>query len=275
MNLTVRLTRSILAGLVLLALSACGGGGGGGGGSTPAPTITGVAISPTSANLTTSQQQQFNATVTGTGSFSSAVTWSASGTGSVTSAGLYTAPSTAGSYTVTVTSVQDPTKSASAAVTVTSPIASSLTYIDPPSGTYKLVRDASSTATHLVLNLVGPASTQLSGVGFYLSADQTKVTWANVGTDKVASAAFSNTLQKTKVAGDVLQAGIYQKGTAAAVTTGASTVLAQVALNLKASVAPGGVTFTAPAGKAVIMNPPANPVVNTAITISLGTLTAN
>lgn len=67
---------------------------------------------------------QFTATVKGT--TNTAVNWSVdavtggnSTTGLITSSGLYTAPSQAGTHTVSATSVADPTKSASATVTVT------------------------------------------------------------------------------------------------------------------------------------------------------------
>jgi hypothetical protein len=75
-----------------------------------------VSISPTSAAVLTGGTQQFTATVTGTSN--TTVTWSANG-GSVSSSGLYTAPDSAGAYTVTATSATDSTKSASATVNVT------------------------------------------------------------------------------------------------------------------------------------------------------------
>ena len=81
----------------------------------PPPPVT-VAISPTTASLQTAGTQQFNATVAGT--TNTAVSWSATG-GTITTAGLYTAPNSAGTYTVTATSAADSTKSASATVTVT------------------------------------------------------------------------------------------------------------------------------------------------------------
>ena len=77
--------------------------------------VVAVTISPTSVSLLTGGTQQFSATVTG--SSNTAVTWSVTG-GSVSSTGLYTAPTTAGTYTVKATSVADTTKSASATVTV-------------------------------------------------------------------------------------------------------------------------------------------------------------
>jgi hypothetical protein len=74
-----------------------------------------ITISPTSATLAPGATQQFTATVTGTPD--TRVSWSASG-GSVTQAGLFTAPATAGQYTVTAASVAAPSKQASATVTV-------------------------------------------------------------------------------------------------------------------------------------------------------------
>ena len=85
---------------------------------TSAP-VVGVSVAPVTANLQTSQTRTFTATVTGTSNTS--VTWSVvepSG-GTVNTAGLYTAPGTAGTYHVRATSVADPTKSAQATVTVT------------------------------------------------------------------------------------------------------------------------------------------------------------
>ena len=82
-----------------------------------------VAMSPTSASLQTGQQTQFTATVSGT--TNTAVTWTSTG-GTVTSGGLYTAPSSNGSYTVSATSAADSTKSASAVITVSQPVSISV-----------------------------------------------------------------------------------------------------------------------------------------------------
>ena len=159
-------------------------------------------------------------------------------------------------------------------------IADRLDYTNPTSGTFTLVKNASSTPTHLVLDLMGPAGTQASGVGFYLSADTGKVTWTKVNSSDaefikngVFNLGSGTQLIKAKVAGNDLQAGVYQKGTTAApVTLTASSVLASVALDLKSNVPLGAVTFSAPSGKALLTNGSATPV---AITITPGTLQAN
>ena len=77
-----------------------------------------VTVSPSTASLQAGQQTQFTATVRGT--HNKAMTWTASG-GTVTSGGQYTAPSSAGTYTLTATSVTDSSKSASAVITVSQP----------------------------------------------------------------------------------------------------------------------------------------------------------
>ncbi len=108
--------------LFYLVCTSCGGGGSNGGGNNPppAPTITSVALVCNPTSVQVGQTSQCSPTVTGTGSFNSAVNWSAD-TGSITSAGLFTAPNTAIQITVkvTATSVQDPTKSNYANITVT------------------------------------------------------------------------------------------------------------------------------------------------------------
>jgi hypothetical protein len=87
------------------------------------PSQISITVSPNSSTLPSSGQQQFSATVSG--SSNTAVTWTTSG-GTVTTTGLYTAPPSAGTYTVTATSVADTTKSAAATVTVSTPVSVSL-----------------------------------------------------------------------------------------------------------------------------------------------------
>jgi len=115
------------AGLIVLML-ACGGGG-----VTPtqppSPTITSVTVAPNPATATIGTTMQFTATVSGTGHFNSAVTWSVtgpsawtSGVGSISSSGLYETPYPApATVTVTATSAQDTSKSGSVTVTLQPP----------------------------------------------------------------------------------------------------------------------------------------------------------
>jgi beta-lactamase superfamily II metal-dependent hydrolase len=84
--------------------------------SVSAPVSINVAVSPATASISAGGTQQFTATVTGT--TNTAVTWTCSG-GTASASGLFTAPTTSGSYTVTATSAADPSKSATAMVTVT------------------------------------------------------------------------------------------------------------------------------------------------------------
>jgi hypothetical protein len=83
---------------------------------TPQTVSVGVP-SPAGGFVTTSHTQVYTTVVTGASN--SAVTWSA--TGGSFAAATWTAPSTTGSYTITATSVADPTKSNTTTVTVVSP----------------------------------------------------------------------------------------------------------------------------------------------------------
>ncbi len=80
-----------------------------------------VTISPSAPSVSINGTQAFTATVKY--ATDTSVTWSVkegSTGGTITSAGVYTAPSTAGTYHVIATSVEDTTKSATAEVTVQS-----------------------------------------------------------------------------------------------------------------------------------------------------------
>ncbi|HEY1339874.1 MAG TPA: Ig-like domain-containing protein, partial [Bryobacteraceae bacterium] len=92
--------------------------------------VTGVqvGITPATATLQSGGQQTFTATVTG--SSNTAVTWSATG-GTISTAGGYTAGNVAGNFMVKATSVADPTRSASAAVTIQAPSVSVSVSVSP------------------------------------------------------------------------------------------------------------------------------------------------
>src|ERR1035437_9503531 len=89
-----------------------------------------ISISPTTVQLLIGGHQQFTATVTG--NTNTAVSWSVAGSGcsgaacgTISTSGLYTAPPAVPSpaqVSVTATSVADPTKSATAGVTILAPV---------------------------------------------------------------------------------------------------------------------------------------------------------
>lgn len=85
------------------------------------PTTVSVSITPASATLSPGGEQRFTATVTGPANTS--VTWTANG-GALAANGntvTYSAPADPGTYQVTAASVADPSKAASATVTVEPP----------------------------------------------------------------------------------------------------------------------------------------------------------
>ena len=78
-----------------------------------------VKITPTEADLSWLESLTFNLQVTGSPEAETGVTWSVDG-GTITGDGVYTAPKTDGTYTVTATSTFDTRKQSTAKVTVSS-----------------------------------------------------------------------------------------------------------------------------------------------------------
>lgn len=139
--------------------------------------------------------------------------------------------------------------------------ASALVYTEPASGSYQLRRSAAlSTATHLVLELVGPAATKGSGVVATFNADGAKVSWSKVAAADAGlvqnGAAFNlgaaPQILRARVAGDVLETVASQKGTASPVPL--DVPLLRVALDLKPAQAPGPVALGADAGKCQLLD---------------------
>ena len=257
--------------LVALAfLTACGGGGGGS--TPPAPTTYTVTfVAGTGGTLTGTATQ----TVT-SGSSATAVT-------AVPSTG-YTFTNWTGSGFTTSTANPLTVNNVTAGLTITANFTlipgATLAYTDPTTGTFQLKKNTTlSTATHLVLDLVGPAATTGSGVSAAFTVDTTKVSWANVATADAAGTyvqtggAFTlgaaPQALKGKVTVGVLQVTAAQKGYASPVAL--NTALLRVALDLKASQAPGAITLSANAGKAYYTDAAGN---ITATTVTVGTLAA-
>ena len=119
----------------------------------PAPSITGVTVSPSTATVNKGSTRQFTATVTGTGNYNTAVTWSISGNISrgttISATGILTVDSAenASVLTVTATAVGDTTKSASVVVTVQ--------YVEPAEG----VKIISPTADQTITVVEGDTAT--------------------------------------------------------------------------------------------------------------------
>lgn len=264
--------------LTLTFLVACGGGGGG---STPPPPVAPtISTQPVNQSVLAGATATFSVTATGTAPLT--YQWKKGGAaiaGATSSS--YTTPATVvgdsgASFTVTVTNSAGAITSSAATLTVT-PTAMVLAYTDPTTGTYQLKKNAAlSTATHLVLELVGPATTGC-GVSATFSADTTKVTWVDVPAGGTTTAFVANgtaftlgalpNILKGKVTGNVLQVAVAQKGIGSPVALNAP--LLRVALDLKAGLPTGTVTFTADAAKCQVLDGAGT---LSTITVTVGTL---
>ena len=162
------------------------------------------------------------------------------------------------------------------------PAATGLAYTDPATGTYKLVKNASSTGAHLVFDLLGPAAGTASGVSITLSADPARVTWVDVpagGTTAVLmqngtqfSLGSGTPIQKAKATAGVLQVTVAQKAPTAAASLNGP--LLRVALDFKAGtgLTQGSViTLSADAAKCQVLD---GTGAITPIAVAVGTLTA-
>ncbi|QRO01722.1 hypothetical protein JRI60_23205 [Archangium violaceum] len=199
-----------------------------------------ISLTPTSKTLSARESTSFTATVKGT--TRTGVTWSVGGgssRGTISNDGLYTAPSAAaGRFTVVATSVADPTKTASATVTV--PAATGISYEDPQGTGWRLVKNAAlSTDDRLVLDLLAPAGTAGRGVDLTLSADQPRASWAKLASgdsEYALNHAFDlgsgPQLFRSNAKDSTLLVGAFQKGTAAPAVSFTGPVLS-VALDLK------------------------------------------
>ena len=163
------------------------------------------------------------------------------------------------------------------ASTATSGTATTLSYTAPVSRGYRLVQNAASTSTHLVLDLVGADGAQAQGVTFNISCDGAKAAWSApiagaglVMNGKAFNLGTGVPLMKILATPSDVQAALYQKaGTPAASLQ--DQVLLTVALDLKPGAPKGPVALSGFRGAQI---QDANGIDQT-IAVAIGSLVAN
>jgi len=128
--------------------------------------------------------------------------------------------------------------------------ASALVYTDPTDTTqWRLVKNGTSTPTHLVLDLLAPAGTSGMGVTLVLTVDGTRAGWADAGQGAlVKPGSYQGTLaQRASLQGSALRILLSQVNPAPPIPYGTAPLLT-VALALNAGAATGPVACTATEG---------------------------
>jgi hypothetical protein len=220
-----------------------------------------VSILPAEQTLPTAGSLVFSARVTGT-TGNKAVTWSVEGgdaNGTITSAGVYTAPTTAGIYTVIATSVTDSTQKATATVTVQAVGVSTTPETDTidQGDTLALSANVTGTSTQAVTWSVegGNANGTITSSGVYTAPHK-------AGTYTVVATSVADGSKKAT-------ATLTVRDVAVAIAQGAQTIPTASSLSLTASVT--GTT----GNKAVTWSIEANDAANSKGTItSAGVYTA-
>ena len=153
--------------------------------------------------------------------------------------------------------------------------ATSLTYTNPTSGRFQLVKDSASSGGNLVLDLVCTDGTPVAGVSFSFTVDTNMATWTSTTAASVSSGTALNLgsvpqAASAKISGGELSGAVSQKGGGSPITPTATTVLAKVSLSLKSGVAPGAITMH-DSGKGAFM---AGTTVTNNVLITVGQLAA-
>lgn len=155
--------------------------------------------------------------------------------------------------------------------------ATGLSYAAPIASGYRLVADASSTPTQLVLNLMGPAGASARGVTVQLSCAADKTAWVAPGGSPTLAAPGSVfslgsgvPLLQCKLSGQELDVSIFQKGSTPAAALG-DKPLFTVALTLKPGT-PQGPVFLATRPGCQVLDAAGN---TRTIAVAVGQITAN
>lgn len=152
------------------------------------------------------------------------------------------------------------------------PQAPTLTYSNPSSDGFCLVKQTTSTPERLVLGLQGPNGTAIRGALVSPTVDGTRVSWAPFeGTSYVQEGGALDMgsgikLLRGQVSGNTLEAAAFQKGTTSAATLGANPIL-RIALTLKQGATRGPVILAA--GSAQILDAQGN---TQTVPVAVGTL---
>ena len=189
-----------------------------------APTITSVAASCAATSLLAGKSQPCTSSVGGTGTYSSAVTWSTSA-GTITSGGLLTAPATGTSVLVKATSVQDPTKYATTTVSIT------------PSATVSSVTVACP-ASSVAAGGTTSCTASVTGTGSYAST----VTWSASGGSITAAGLLTTPKTGTSVTVKATSTQDATKSASATITL--TSTVSSVAISCPAATMNPGATAT-------------------------------
>ncbi len=205
--------------VVVAVVAACSGGGEG----PPDVVLTSIDLSPASATMQAGATQQFSATghYSDGSTTSVAVTWSATG-GTVSSAGVYTAGTVAGTYQVVATEQGGSiSKAASVTVTAAPPVLTSITVLPSP------------------ISLAPAATQQFVATGHYSGGGTgtVAVTWTATGGTIDAAGLFTAGLAAGAWQVTATQTGGSMFGTAAVTITPAPPTLTSI------TVAPASITL--------------------------------
>jgi hypothetical protein len=218
--ITGDLVKQLALAIVIIAVALATGCGGGG---------VSVSISPTTATVPPGQSQQFTANVSNASD--SSVTWQVnsvvggnSTVGTITTAGLYTAPTTIPGSAITVTAVPaaDTTKTANATVTIANPVS-----VSPSNVLVAVAATQQFTASVNINNNTNTNVTwQVNGVGGGNS------TYGTIGTGGLYTAPSTVPANATVTITAISEADNTKTGTATVQITPPTLVIAPTGLTL-------------------------------------------